>query len=147
MDIMLFALCLLTFACCYLALTIYLFWTLVITMLVIITFLAIRWRSVAENYPYGINDSIVLLALVSVTWVLFVFLGPKDPVPFLGGFNGPNGLTYGSPPWGVVTAIAIIFIFLILIIMAILIHYLQGRLGSPGGGGDDGGRAKVGVGA
>lgn len=143
MDIMLFALSLLTFAILYLALTFFLFWAIVITLLVIMIYLSIRWRSVSENYPYGINDSIILIALLAVSWMLFVFLGPKNPVYFLG-----NGLTYGSPDWGTVAAIMIIFLFVVLIVFSLLIPYLQGRMGMiGGGGGGDDGKGKVGVGA
>lgn len=153
MDIPLFGLALLTFAVMYLALTFFLFWTIIIAVFVILVFLAVRWKSVAENYPHGLGDTLTLVVLVGITWVLFIFLGPKDPVPVLGGMGGyPEGLTYGTPPWGTVFTIAVVFAFILLIFFAVLIPILQGRMqvGGGGGGGGDlggGGKAKVGVGA
>ncbi|MDE1822235.1 MAG: hypothetical protein KGJ23_14190 [Euryarchaeota archaeon] len=155
MDIPLFGLALLTFAILYLGLSVFLLWTLVITGFILMAWLAIRWRAVGENYPHGLGDSLTLLVLVSITWILFVFLGPKecsyytcngsnDGVPFMG-----NGLTYIDPPWHVITEILIFFIFLILILFAVIIPVLQHRmtLGGGGGGDEGGGKGKVGVGA
>ncbi len=154
MDIPLFGLALLTFAVLYLGLSVFLFWTLIITIVIIMMFLAIRWRSVAENYPHGLGDTLTLVVLVSITWVLFVFLGPKDctPATCFGSNDGVpfwgSGMTYAAPPWTVIIQITIIFIFLVLILFAVLIPYLQGRMQIGGGGGDDGGgRGKVGVGS
>lgn len=144
MDIPLFGICLLTFAGLYLGLTVFLLWTLVITIFVIMAWMAVRWRSVSENYPHGLGDTLTLVVLVAITWVLFVILGPK-PVPFIG-----SGLTYGAADWSTVTSVVIMFVFVILILMSILIPYLQGRaqLGGGGGGGDlGGGKTPVGVGA
>ncbi len=146
MDIPLFGLALLTFAVLYLGLNVFLFWTLVITLLVIMMYLAVRWRAVHENYPHGLGDTVQLIILISITWVLFVFLGPKDynnSIPFLG-----QGLTYDTPNWSVVITIGVFFMFLVLIIFAVLLPYLQGRISmGGGGGGDDSGKGKVGVGA
>ena len=144
MDIPLFGLALLTFAVLYLGLNVFLFWAIVITFLVIMMYLAIRYKSVAENYPHGLGDTLTLVVLVAITWVLFVFLGPKNPLPFIGA-----GLVSSQPDWGLITAVALVFIFLVMILFAILIPVLQGRMSMGGGGGDDmgGGKPKMGVGA
>jgi hypothetical protein len=151
MDIPLFGLALLTFAVMYLALTVFRFWTIVFSIMVILLFLAIRWRSVAENYPHGLGDTLTLVVLVGITWILFIFLGPKDPVPVLGGMGGyPEGLTYGTPPWGTIFTIAVVFAFILMIFFAVLIPILQGRMSVGGGGGGDsmgGGKPKIGVGS
>lgn len=143
MDTSLFAMSLLTFAVLYLGLNIFLFWTLVITFLVIMFFLSVRWRHLGENYPYGAGETLTLVILVTVTWVLFVFLGPKNPIPWLG-----PGLTYSTPNWTSIIDIALVLMFAVMILFAILIPFFQGKMSQGGGdGGEGGGKPKMGVGA
>lgn len=144
MDVGLYILAMLTFAILYLALGVFLLWVLVLTFVVIFGYLAIRYKDVSNNYPHGVGDSMITLLFISITWSLFVFLGPHPP-EFLG-----SGLTYGvTTDWGWIAAIALIVVIIMMCIMAILLPYLEGKMssGGGGGGGDEGKGPKVGVGA
>lgn len=131
MDTSLYILGLLLFATLYMGLAIYLFWTLIITVLVIVIYLAARYKNVAENYPYSMSDTLYGVLLVATVWAIFVIVGPK-PVPFLG-----SSLTYTTLSAAYVASVfdvIVIFVFVLLVIFAIIVPWLEGR-GSGGGAG------------
>jgi phosphatidylglycerophosphate synthase len=141
MDIGLYGVALISFATLYLGLSVFLLWTLVIAVLVVFSYLAVRYKDVRENYPHSVGDSLTTLLFISITWLMFVLLGPK-PVPSWG-----QGLIYGeNPVWQWVGAILLVAVFVLMMIMGVLIPYLEGKV-SGGGGGGDSGKAPQGVGA
>lgn len=142
MDTALYILGLLLFAALYMGLAITLFWTLLITILVILIYLAARYKNVVENYPYNLSETLYGILLIATVWTIFVIVGPK-PIPFL----GPS-ITYTtySPAYAtsVIDAI-VIFIFVLLVIFAIIVPWYEGRGGGQASGGG-GGNLPVGAG-
>jgi uncharacterized membrane protein YgcG len=147
MDTSLFIIALILFAALYIGLAVYLFWSLIICMMLLMVYMAARYGNVAENYPFNLNETLSSILLIATTWAVFILVGPK-PIPFLGG-----SITYSTYPEGTLTAVIdviVVFIFLFLIILAILVPWLE-RMGSQGtgggsgsGGGDGGGNVSVG---
>lgn len=116
MDIPLYALALASFVVLYLALSIFLAWTLIICLLLIFSYLALRYGNLMKNYPFSLSDSITTVTFVGVTWAIFVFLGQKTPIPFVG-----DGLTYAasaSIPVSAIISIALVLSFLFLVVGA-----------------------------
>jgi hypothetical protein len=91
MDVPLYAIALAVFAVLYLAIGIFLAYTLIITLLVMFAYLAIRHGNLAENYPHSVGDTLITVTFIGITWAIFTYLAPKSPVPFIG-----SGLTYGT---------------------------------------------------
>ena len=147
MDTSLFIIALILFAALYIGLAVYLFWSIVICMMLLMVYLAARYKNIAENYPYNLNETLSSVLLIATTWAVFILVGPK-PIPFLG-----NSITYNLYAEATVTAVidvVVVFIFLFLIILSILVPWLersgsQGTGGGSGGGGDQGGTVSVGA--
>ncbi len=133
MDNTLFILALLVFATLYIGLGVYLLWTLVITILVILAYLTGVYKHVLDNYPYNAGENLTTVLLIATTWVVFIVVGPK-PVQFW----GPS-LFYAPPPeafFASIAAVLVIFAFVVFIILAIILpHYeRRGGMGASGGG-------------
>jgi membrane protease YdiL (CAAX protease family) len=92
MDVPVYALALVLFALLYLALSMFLVVTLVIALLVILGYLALRYPRLPEGYPHDRSEVAVTVIFIGITWTIFAFVGPKDPIPFIG-----QGLTYAAP--------------------------------------------------
>src|SRR5215470_14182 len=93
MDVPLYAIGLVVFAVLYLGVGVFLGYTLVITLVLMFLYLALRHGKLPENYPHGLGDTLITVIFIGVTWGIFTFLAPKNPVPFLPG-PGQSGLTY-----------------------------------------------------
>ena len=89
MDVPLYAIALAIFAVLYIAIGVFLAYTLVITLMVMFAYLAIRHGKLPENYPHGLGDTLITVIFIGVTWGIFIYLAPKNPVPFIG-----TGLLY-----------------------------------------------------
>jgi predicted PurR-regulated permease PerM len=92
MDVPVYALALVLFALLYLALSIFLVLALAIALLVILSYLALRYPRLPEDYPHGRADVAVTVTFIGITWAIFSLVGPKNPVPIIG-----SGLTYAAP--------------------------------------------------
>jgi hypothetical protein len=103
MDVPVYALALVTFALLYLALSVFLGIALVVALLVILVYLALRYPKLPEGYPHSRADAAITVIFIGVTWGIFSFLGPKNPIPFIG-----HGLTYAAPSYPLSSVILII---------------------------------------
>lgn len=116
MDVTLYVVALLSFAILYLVLSIFLVFALIMTLLFLFLYLAVRYGNLAENYHQGFGDIMTTIVFIGVTWTIFVLFGPKNPVPFVG-----QGLTYTtgtSLPLPAVIAVALIFSIIMLVVFA-----------------------------
>ncbi len=150
MDVPLYAIGLILFAVLYLAMGIFLGFVLVITLLMMLLYIGIRYGKLPDNYPHGPGDIMITVIFIGVTWGIFVFLGPKNPIPFLPSVG--QGLTYGSTQLNVVPyiAISLVLVTIFLLIGAFVANQFRDILtrgGAGGGGGGDTGKPKQGVGA
>ncbi|MCI4332596.1 MAG: hypothetical protein L3K01_02530 [Thermoplasmata archaeon] len=116
MDVPLYAIALILFALLYLAVSVVLSFTLIITLVILFLYLTLRHGKMPENYPHGFGDALITAIFIGVTWGIFILLGPKSPIPFLPA-NG--NLVYAvTPPIalnaivGVGVVIAIVFLFI-----------------------------------
>ena len=144
MDVPLYALALITFAVLYLGIGVFLSYTLIITLIVMFLYLALRYGRMPDDYPHGLRDTMITVTFIGVTWGIFVFLAPKTPIPFIG-----NGLTYTNPETLPVSAFIVVAIVLSLGFLAVWSFVAQ-NLKDAGGGGDSSGtetKPKQGVGA
>ncbi len=142
MDVPLYAIALAVFAVLYLAIGVYLGITLLITLFVMIAYLAARHGKLPDNYPYGLGDTLITVTFIGITWGIFTWLGPKDPVQFVG-----NGLTYTNStavPIGAIIAIAVILSIAFLVVFSFIARDL-GQGPAAGASGDS--KPKQGVGA
>jgi hypothetical protein len=149
MDVPLYAIALSVFALLYLAIGVFLGITLIVTLLVMLAYLSVRHGKLPENYPHGLSDSMITITFIGVTWGIFTWLGPKNPIPFAG-----TGLVYtqGPIPLSQIIIISFVLAVIFLTVFGFLGRDLQGAgTGSGGGGGADSGRdgskPKQGVGA
>jgi hypothetical protein len=146
MDVPLYAIALIVFSVLYLGVGVFLAFTLIITLIVMFLYLALRWGNVSENYPHGLGDSMITVIFIGVTWGIFTYLAPKNPIPFVG-----KGLTYTSTPVNLLpfAAISLVLIVVFLSIGAFIARDLRGAMGSgtvtSNVGGDN--KPKQGVGA
>jgi hypothetical protein len=145
MDVPLYAIALIVFSVLYLGIGVFLAYVLIITLLIMFLYLALRWGNVAENYPHGLGDTMITVIFIGVTWGIFTFLAPKDPIPFVG-----IGLTYSKSTFNILpfAAIALVMIVVFLAIGAFIAKDIRGAMGSgglSGQGGDQ--KPKQGVGA
>ncbi len=149
MDVPLYAIGLILFAVLYLAMGIFLGFVLIITLLVMLLYVGIRYGKLPDNYPNGPSDIMITVIFIGVTWGIFVFLGPKDPIPFLPSVG--QGLTYGTTTINLVPyiAISLVLVTVFLLIGAFVANQFRDILtrGGAGGGGGDQGKPKQGVGA
>jgi hypothetical protein len=147
MDVPLYALALIVFAVLYLAIGVFLAWTLIITLIVMFAYLAVRYGKMPDNYPNGLGDTLITVAFIGVTWGIFTFLAPKNPIPFVG-----NGFTYttgSSIPIGSLLTIALVLALVFLGVLAFIAKDLREAGAGTGGGGTptDPTKPKQGVGA
>jgi hypothetical protein len=146
MDVPLYAIALIVFSVLYLGIGVFLAYVLIITLIVMFLYLAIRWGNVAENYPHGLGDTMITVIFIGVTWGIFTYLAPKNPIPFVG-----IGLTYthGQENLLPFVAISLVLIVVFLAIGAFIAKDLRGAMGSGGTGGatDPTQKPKQGVGA
>lgn len=147
MDVTLYAIGLVLFAVLYLAIGIFLAFTLLITLVLMFLFLALRWGNVSQNYPHTVADSFITVIFIGVTWGIFVFVGPKNPVPFIG-----NGLTYATAsaiPARDILAVAFVVAVGFLVVFSFAARYIAeshaGTRGAPPSTADS--KPKQGVGA
>lgn len=93
MDVPLYALALAIFAVLYLAIGVFLGFTLIIALVLLFAYLAIRYGNLVENYPHSAADSLITVTFIGITWAIFTYLAQKSPVPFVG-----STLTYTPAP-------------------------------------------------
>jgi membrane protease YdiL (CAAX protease family) len=136
MDVPVYAVALFLFALLYLALAVFLVFALVITLVVILAYLATRYGRLPEGYPYGKGDTVITVIFIGITWGIFTFLGPKNPIPFVG-----QGLTYAAPSFPLSSVVAIV--------LAVALGFLAAFsfFGREGSEGTEGEKPKIGVGA
>jgi hypothetical protein len=141
MDVPLYAIALAAFAVLYLAIGVYLGITLLICLLIMLAYLAARHGKLPENYPHGLADTLITVTFIGVTWGIFTWLGPKNPIPFSG-----SGLIYSTNP--IIPYSAIIAVSLILTIAFLVVFsFIAKDLGGAGGMSSGGEKPKQGVGA
>lgn len=148
MDVPLYAIALVVFAVLYLGIGVFLGYTLAITLIVMFLYLVLRHGKLPDNYPHGFGDTMITVIFIGVTWGIFTFLAPKNPIPFLPA-AGQSGLTYGSTaiPLGSFFTIAIVLALVFLGIGAFFAKDLkQGQGGTSSALGGDS-KPKQGVGA
>jgi hypothetical protein len=130
MDVPLYALALIVFAVLYLALAVYLAFAIVIALIVMFTYLALRYGDLGKNYPYGLTDSLVTATFIGVTWGIFTYLAQKNPIPFIG-----SGLTYSSStnvPFSAIVTITLV-LSVCFLILGSFVAQSRARLGTGGG--------------
>ena|SRR5579871_1408268 len=140
MDVPLYAIALSVFAVLYLAIGVFLAITLLITLFVMLAYLAVRHGKLPDNYPHGLGDTLITVTFIGVTWGIFTWLAPKNPIPFIG-----NGWTYTPAltiPIGPIITISIVLAIIFLSIFSFIAKDLKGAGAS---GGDS--KPKQGVGA
>jgi hypothetical protein len=148
MDVPLYAIALIVFSVLYLGIGVFLAYTLLITLIIMFMYLALRWGNVSENYPHGLGDTMITVIFIGVTWGIFTYLAPKSPIPFVG-----KGLTYTHTAINLLplTAITLVLVVVFLAIGAFIAKDIRGAMGQGGGGGgtSPGGdnKPKQGVGA
>ncbi len=146
MDSTLFMVGLILFAALYIGLSVMLFWALLITILALIAYLAVRYKDVAAHYPYSISDSLGSVLLIATTWTIFVIVGPK-PIPFIGStflYNPLQETVFAS-----ISDVIVVFVLIVFVVLAAIVPWFEGRGGMSAGGGQGGGggEGNVGVGA
>jgi hypothetical protein len=142
MDVPLYAIALSVFAVLYLAVGVYLGITLIITLFIMLAYLAARHGKLPENYPHGLGDTMITVTFIGITWGIFTWLAPKNPIPFSG-----TGLTYtnaATVPVGSIILISFVLAIVFLVVFSFISNDLRG-MGPTGGG--EGEKPKQGVGA
>lgn len=147
MDVPLYAIALVVFAVLYLGIGVFLAYTLIITLIIMFLYLALRHGSLPENYPHGLGDTMITVIFIGVTWGIFTYLAPKSPIPFVG--KGFTYTTNSAIPLGSFLTISLVLALVFLAIGAFIGKDLKGA--TPGsttpqmpGGGE---KPKQGVGA
>lgn len=147
MDVPLYAIALVVFAVLYLGIGVWLAYALAITLIIMFMYLAIRHGKLPENYPHGLGDTLITIIFIGVTWGIFAYLAPKNPIPFVG-----QGLTYtasSNVPIGAFLQITVVLMLIFLVIGAFIANDLRNLGGSTSGaavlGGEE--KPKQGVGA
>lgn len=118
MDVTLYAIALAVFAVLYLAIGVFLAFALIITLLILFLYLAVRYRDLPAGYPYSRGDAITTMIFIGITWAIFTFVADKSPLPFIG-----NGLTYtqqGIVPLTTIIAIGFVVAVLFLGVFSVL---------------------------
>jgi hypothetical protein len=143
MDVVLYAIALVLFGVLYLAIGIFLAYTLLFCLLIMLVFLIIRHGKLPENYPFGPREVAQTTIFIGVTWSIFIFLGPKNPLPFVG-----NGLLYAALPSTEADVLILIAVVVAVAFLGVFSFWQSSDMRGPsggGGGGDD--KPKQGVGA
>ena len=122
MDVPLYAIALIVFSVLYLGVGVFLGYTLLITLIVMFMYLAIRWGNVAENYPHSVADTMVTIIFIGVTWGIFTYLAPKSPIPFIG-----SGFTYTNATLIPLSSIIVITFVVSVLFLVIFAFYAQRR--------------------
>lgn len=144
MDVPLYAVGLAVFAALYVAVTAFLLWAILITLVMMFLFLTLRYGNIAENYPHSAGDVSITAIFIGMTWGIFVFAGPKNPVPVIGqGFTYSTGLI----PTSDIIAIAVALLLGFLLVYSFAAEKLAETRKTGGGGVDEHGKSKQGVGA
>jgi hypothetical protein len=130
MDVPLYAIALVMFSVLYLAIGVYLAYVLIITLIVMFMYLTLRHGKLPDNYPHGLGDTMITVIFIGVTWGIFSYLAPKNPIPFVG-----RGLTYTHSQVQLLPLIAITLVLVVvfLTIGAFIAKDLQG-IGAGSGG-------------
>jgi phosphatidylglycerophosphate synthase len=118
MDVTLYAIALAVFAVLYLAIGVFLAFALIITLLILFLYLAVRYRDLPSGYPYSRGDAITTMIFIGITWAIFTFVSDKNPLPFIG-----SGLTYttsGVVPINTILAIGFVVAVLFLGVFSVL---------------------------
>ncbi len=146
MDVPLYAIALIVFSVLYLGIGIFLGYTLIITLVVMFIYLTLRHGKLPENYPHGFGDTMITVIFIGVTWGIFTFLAPKNPIPFLPG-AGESGFTYTTStiPFGSYFAIAVVLALVFIGIGAFFAKDLRQSVGTTSASGEN--KPKQGVGA
>ncbi len=137
MDVPLYALALVAFGILYLVVGMFLVWVLLICLILVFLYLALRYHPLPDGYPFGAGDTLITAIFVGVTWGIFTLLAPKNPIPLIG-----NGLTYTSAtavPYSSIIGITILLLVGFLLIGAFVIPRLTSGGGSSGSEGSGGG--------
>jgi phosphatidylglycerophosphate synthase len=129
MDVTLYAIALAVFAVLYLAIGVFLAFALIITLLILFLYLAVRYRDLPQGYPYSRGDAITTMIFIGITFAIFTFVSNKNPLPFIG-----NGLTY--TPQGLVPLTTIIAIGFVVSVLFLGVFSVLGP-SREGPGGDD----------
>jgi ABC-type Na+ efflux pump permease subunit len=114
MDVPLYAVALAFFAVLYLAIGVFLVYTILIALVAMFLFLTLRYGNVSESYPHSASDVSITAIFIGITWAIFVFVGPKNPVPVVG-----NGLTYQSSTVVPIGSIIVISVFVLIGFLAV----------------------------
>jgi phosphatidylglycerophosphate synthase len=125
MDVPLYAVALAVFAVLYLAIGVFLAYSLIITLLVVFAYLVVRYRELPQNYPYSARDAMTTLIFIGITWSIFIFVSDKNPVPFIG-----SGFTYTNSslvPFDAIIAIAFVVSITFLLVFAFMVGRGQGE--------------------
>ncbi len=118
MDVSLYALALAIFAVLYLAIGVFLAFTLILTLLIMFLYLVVRYRDLPSGYPHSAGDAVQTMIFIGITWAIFTFVADKNPVPFIG-----TGLTYTNPlniPVDAIIGIAFVVSIAFLMIFAFI---------------------------
>jgi hypothetical protein len=144
MDVPLYAIALVMFSVLYLAIGVFLAYVLIITLVVMFLYLAIRHGKLPENYPHGLGDTMITVIFIGVTWGIFTYLAPKDPIPFVG-----QGLLYTHSQVQLLPLIAIslVLIVIFLTIGAFVAKDLRQAVGGTTSASSSDNKPKQGVGA
>ncbi len=127
MDVTLYAIALAVFAVLYLAIGVFLAFTLIITLLILFAYLVIRYRDLPDNYPHSATDAITTMIFIGITWAIFTFVADKNPLPFIG-----SGLTYtnqAAVPFDTILAIGFVVAILFLGVFAFLAGRRESQMG------------------
>jgi len=125
MDVSLYALALAIFAVLYLAIGVFLAFTLILTLMIMFLYLVVRYRDLPGNYPHSAGDAGPTMIFIGITWAIFTFVADKNPVPFIG-----TGLTYTNQsliPLDAIIAIA----FVVSITFLMIFAFIAGRPKEP----------------
>jgi len=133
MDVPLYAVALAVFAILYLAVSAFLIWAILVSLIFMFIFLALRYGDVSTDYPHSAADVCITAIFIGVTWGIFVFVGPKNPVPWIG-----SGFTYqaaNTVPVGSILAITVGLLLTFLIVFSLASERLaEARMGQASGG-------------
>ncbi|MGA8664446.1 MAG: hypothetical protein WB809_05200 [Thermoplasmata archaeon] len=138
MDVSLYAIALAVFAVLYLAIGVFLAFTLILTLMIMFLYLVVRYRDLPGNYPHSGGDAVQTMIFIGITWAIFTFVAGKNPVPFIG-----SGLTYTNPNFIPIDAI-IGIAFVVSIAFLLIFAFIASRPKEPEG---DAQTPKQGVGA
>jgi ABC-type Na+ efflux pump permease subunit len=143
MDVPLYAVALAFFAVLYLAIGVFLVYTILIALVAMFMFLTLRYGNVSESYPHSASDVSITAIFIGITWAIFVFVGPKNPIPFFG-----NGFTYQSAtvvPTNSIVAISVVVLIAFLGVFAFAADKLPHMAGGAPSGGGGGSSAQSGA--